>query len=67
MMATKWIQAMHMKKGTLRRALGAKVGKNISKSKLRKAAKKGGLLGKRARLALTLSKLPRYHGPRTKK
>jgi hypothetical protein len=39
--------------------MGAKKGKNISKSKLRKAAKKGGVTGKRARLALTLSKLRR--------
>ena len=63
-----WIKkAVSKHPGALRRALGAKVGKNISKSKLRKAAKKGGVLGKRARLALTLSKLPRHHGPRSKK
>jgi hypothetical protein len=52
-----WIKGAIKHPGALRRALGAKAGKNISKSKLRKAAKKGGLLGKRARLALTLSKM----------
>ena len=55
-MAKNWIAKMHMKKGALHRELGISEGKKISKSKLKKAAKKGGTLGKRARLAETLSK-----------
>jgi hypothetical protein len=53
----KWIQAAIEKEGSLRKTLKAKEGKNISVSKLEKAAKKGGKTGKRARLALTLRKL----------
>jgi len=58
-MANKWIQKAIKHKGALRKALGVKKGKNIPKSKLKKAAKKKGTLGKRARLAITLSKLRR--------
>lgn len=53
----KWIQAMHMKKGALKEQLGVPADKDIPKKKLAKAAKAGGKLGKRARLAETLSKL----------
>lgn len=53
----KWIQKAIKKEGSLRKSLKAKEGKNIPASKLEKAAKKGGKLGKRARLALTLKKL----------
>lgn len=56
-MAEKWIQKAIKKKGALREALGAKVGKNIPKGKLAKAAKGKGVTGRRARLAQTLSKL----------
>lgn len=56
-MATKWIQKAIKHKGALRKALGAKKGKKISKKKLNAAAKKKGTLGRRARLAKTLSKL----------
>lgn len=42
------------KPGSLRKSLGAKKGKPISKSKLRAAAKKPGLLGQRARYALNV-------------
>lgn len=56
-MAEKWIQKVKMKKGTLKRALKVKAGKPIPKSKLESAAKKGGKMGKRAILAMTLSKL----------
>lgn len=56
-MAKRWIQKIKMKKGALRRSLGVKKGKNISAAKLNAAAKKGGKLGKRARLAKTLKKL----------
>jgi len=53
----KWIQKIHMKKGALRKELDAKPGKKIPAKKLEAAAKKGGTLGKRARLAETLKKL----------
>jgi hypothetical protein len=53
----KWIQGAIKKKGALRKELGVKKGKKIPKKKLAAAAKKGGKLGKRARLAETLGKL----------
>ena len=53
----KWIQKAVKKKGSLRKTLGVKEGKNIPVSKLRSAAKKKGKTGKRARLALTLRKM----------
>lgn len=56
----KWIAKAIKKPGVLRKSLGVskKTGK-IQVSKLKKAAKKGGKLGKRARLALVLRDLPR--------
>jgi hypothetical protein len=56
-MAEKWIQNAIKKPGALRKALGAKAGKPIPAAKLNAAAKKGGKLGQRARLAKTLKKL----------
>jgi hypothetical protein len=53
----KWIQKAIEKEGSLRKSLKTKEGKNIPVSKLKSAAKKGGKMGKRARLALTLRKL----------
>ena len=53
----KWIQEAIKNPGALRGQLGAKEGENIPKGKLAKAAKAPGKLGKRARLAQTLSKL----------
>ncbi len=53
----KWIAEAIKKPGALRARLGAKEGKNIPASKLAKAAKAKGTLGKRARLAVTLKKL----------
>ena len=53
----KWIAGAIKKKGALRKALGAKKGQNIPASRLAAAAKKGGTLGKRARLAQTLRKI----------
>lgn len=50
-----FIQAAIKHPGALRRQLGAK--DHIPLSKLKAAAKKGGTLGRRARLALTLRKL----------
>ena len=52
-----WIAGAIKKEGALRETLGAKKGKNIPKGKLAKAAKQGGVTGKRARLAQTLGKL----------
>lgn len=53
----KWIQKAIEKPGALRKSLKVKEGKDIPEAKLEKAAKKGGKMGKRARLALTLRKL----------
>ena len=56
-MAKKWIQGAIKHPGALRKELGAKKGKPIPEKKLEKAAKKGGTIGKRARLAETLKKM----------
>lgn len=55
-MADKWIQkAINPDNtGKLRKSLGAKPGKKIPAKALAAAAKKGGVEGKRARLAETL-------------
>ena len=57
-MAKKFIQQAIKKKGALRNELGVspKTG-NIPAKKIVAAAKKGGMLGKRAKLAITLKKL----------
>ena len=47
--------------GALHRELGVPQGKKIPKSRLRAAAKKGGKLGERARLAITLSHMDHHH------
>lgn len=54
MMAEKWIQKAISKPGSLKKALGVKEGKTIPAKKLAAAAKKPGVMGKRARLAQTL-------------
>lgn len=56
-MAAKWIQKAIKKPGALRKSLGIKTGKTIPAKTLQKTAKKGGKLGQRARLAVTLKKL----------
>jgi len=53
----KWIQKAIKKPGALRKTLGVKKGKTIPGKKLSKASKAKGTLGRRARLAETLSKL----------
>jgi hypothetical protein len=55
----KWIQkASHPgKKGALKKALNVPAGEKIPAGKLAAAAKKGGKMGQRARLAMTLRKL----------
>lgn len=52
-----WIQKAIEHPGALRRELKVKKGKDIPVSKLKKAAKKKGVEGKRARLAITLRSL----------
>ena len=54
-----WIQKAIKKPGALRKSLKIKKGQKIPLKKLKSAAKKGGKLGKRARLALTLRRLRR--------
>jgi len=49
-----WIKGAIKKPGALRSSLGVKKGKKIPAKKLTAAAKKGGKLGQRARLAQTL-------------
>jgi hypothetical protein len=56
-MAEKWIQKAISKPGALRKSLGVKEGQKIPASKLAAAANKGGVTGRRARLAQTLKKL----------
>ncbi len=56
-MAKNWIQDAIKKPGALHEELNVPKGKKIPQKKLKKAAKKGGKVGKRARLAETLSKL----------
>ena len=56
-MAAKWISKAIKHPGALRKQLGAKKGKSIPSGKLAKAAKAGGTLGRRARLAQTLRKM----------
>lgn len=51
-----WIQKAIKHRGALRKSLKVKSGQDIPVSKLEKTAKQSGVLGKRARLALTLRK-----------
>ena len=53
----KWIQKAVKKPGALRKSLGIKKGKKIPAKTLARAAKAGGKLGQRARLAKTLKGL----------
>lgn len=50
----KWIQGAIKKPGALHKQMGIPEGKKIPEKKLEAAAKKGGKLGQRARLAETL-------------
>ncbi|HUD02488.1 MAG TPA: hypothetical protein VMR46_00505 [Candidatus Paceibacterota bacterium] len=50
----KWIAGAIGKPGALHRELGVKIGSKIPAAALATAAKKGGIEGKRARLAETL-------------
>lgn len=51
----KWIQDAIKKPGALHKQLRVPKGKKIPKKKLQLATKKGGKLGRRARLAMTLA------------
>lgn len=53
----KWIQKAIKKPGALHKELGVPKGEKIPVKKLKAAAKKGGKLGQRARLAETLKKM----------
>lgn len=53
----KWISGAIKKPGALHRQMGVAQGKKIPAGKLAKAAKAGGKLGQRARLAQTLKKM----------
>lgn len=55
-MAKKWISKAIKHPGALHRQLGVPQGEKIPAGKIAKAAKSGGKLGQRARLAQTLSK-----------
>ena len=56
-MAKKWISGAIKKPGALHKELGVPQGQKIPKAKVAKAAKAGGKLGQRARLAETLGKM----------
>lgn len=56
-MAKQWIKGAIKHPGALRSELHAKKGKPIPAKKLEAAAKKPGVIGKRARLAETLKKM----------
>lgn len=59
-MAKHWIQRAIKHPGALHKELGVPQGEKIPASKLSAAAKKGGTLGRRARLAETLKGM--HHG-----
>jgi hypothetical protein len=56
-MAKNWIKGAIKKKGALRRAARVKKGKKIPMKTLNRLAKKGGVTGRRARLAKTLRRM----------
>jgi len=52
-----WIAKATKNKGGLHRSLGVPIGKKIPSTAIAAAAKKGGKVGKQARLAQTLAKM----------
>lgn len=54
---TNWIKKAIKKPGALHKQLGVPKGKKIPTARLNAAAKKGGKLGQRARLAKTLKEI----------
>lgn len=63
-MAKNWIADAIKKPGALHREIGVPQGQKIPAKKLAQAAKSGGKLGQRARLAETLKGMPK-HDPKT--
>lgn len=61
-MAKKWMQNLDLKKGALHKELGVPADKKIPAKTLAIAATKGGILGKRARLAETFRKANHSRG-----
>jgi hypothetical protein len=59
-MGKNWIAGAIKHPGALHKQMGVAQGKKIPRSRLEAAAERGGLLGKRARLAMTLSKLRKH-------
>ena len=57
----KWIAGATGKKGALHKALHVPEGEKIPESKLKAAEKKGGKVGREARLAETLKGLGHHH------
>jgi hypothetical protein len=53
----RWIQGAIKHKGALHKELGVPEGEKIPHEKLVEAAQKGGTLGRRARLAITLGRM----------
>jgi len=66
-MVKRWIAGAIKRKGALHRALGVPKGRKIPAAKLARAAKAKGRLGRQARLAQTLRRLPRARGKRSRK
>ena len=60
----KWIAGATKKEGGLHRALHVPKDEKIPESKLKAAEKKGGKIGREARLAETLKGLNHHHGHR---
>lgn len=54
-----WIKNAIGKPGQLHHDLGLPLGHTIPEGRLRNAARQGGIIGKRARLAITLKKMNR--------
>lgn len=52
-----WIAGATKNKGGLHRSLGIAMGKKIPKGMIKRAARRGGKIGKEARLAETLGKM----------
>lgn len=57
MAKSNWIAKATQNKGGLHRSLGVPAGQKIPASKVAAAARKGGKIGKQARLAQTLGKM----------
>ncbi len=63
-MAKNWIAGAIKHPGALHKEMGVPEGEKIPAKKLDKAAKSGGKLGQRARLAKTLGKMRHSNGDR---